>query len=205
MKIPSSVLCIVWSVGCIDNSIPSAEYDTGVSASWSSVDEESAGDSMDRVVSSVAILEGLNASDGSAQDRTPDCGVRDLHFKAEMRDVERETVEVGYPTDRHRVWARIHNPCDHAVELKTETSCLIEGWRIAGDWAHPSLGSFPCGGAERIRTVPAGGFIEQEATPLHDLGVGLYEISVVFGHKVNAYGGRAEAILDYEVLSRFGS
>ncbi len=204
MNLPKSVLCIVWSVGCIDNSIPLDEFDTGVLNSDQGEEIEASHPSVGAVSSGVSV-EGASHSDGPVNERAPECGVLDLDFAAQMRDEDEEQVEVGYPVDRHRIWAQIHNPCEHPVELTTETSCLIEGWRITADGVHPSLGSFPCGGAARIRTIPAGGFIEQEVTPLHDLGVGDYEVSVVYGHKVNAYGGRAEAKLEYEVVSRFGS
>jgi hypothetical protein len=193
-------------VGCVDNTIPLAAMDTGQNAAWDGEGEnlvfEGTGSqwlAVPKVGASpnqgADSNESLNEVDGI------ECGVSDLVFSAEMHDDDGALVDRGYSTDSHRLWGRIFNPCDQSVSFETVSACLIEGWRIRGGEL-PSMATFPCSGEPIVRTIAAGQFIEQEVTPLHDLLEGTYEVTVVFGRQVNAYGARAEASLDYDIVNR---
>lgn len=196
-----SFLCGVLStvvVGCVDNTIPLAMMDTGQGVAWVSEGETLVAEGVESKWFAVPKSESIESGNESEE---TGCGVMDLEFSAEMHDEEGALTERGYSTDRHRLWGRIFNPCDETVSFETVSACLIEGWRIKGGDL-PSLATFPCSGEPIVRSILPGQFIEQEVTPLHDLSEGTYEVTVVFGRQVNAYGARAEASMDYEIVNR---
>ena len=124
---------VMASMGCIDNSIPAAEMDTGEPTALASD-----GAAPDRsLAASSAPWDTPGYGDASAANDAPGgdtaddgrCDVGDLQMVAEVRHDDGEPAAFGYPTQSHRLWVRVANPCETTVELETLGGCFVEGWR----------------------------------------------------------------------------
>ena len=198
-------IALVGGFGCIDNSIPAADMDTGVSSAIASegvprdwilaAADEPLGNPRPRGASS-----GSNDPSGDTADGEW-CDIGDLQLVAEMRNEGGEPAAFGYPTQSHRLWVRATNPCDTAVELETLGACFVEGWRATAG-AISASASFPCGGESGIRRIESGAVMEQEITPFHDLVEGDYAFAVELGVADPETGDRVFVDVDYTVLSR---
>ena len=151
-------IAAVWGVGCIDNSIPMAELDTGEPAAMASDAPDERSLAAADQPRSTPEYRGSGSANNDAAGTAADgewCGVHDLQMVAEMRHEDGEPAAVGYPTQSHRLWFRVANPCETAVELETLQGCLVEGWRAAAG-AISASASFPCGGESGIRRIEPG-------------------------------------------------
>ena len=196
---------VMASMGCIDNSIPAAEMDTGEPTALASD-----GAAPDRsLAASSAPWDTPGFGDASAANDAPGgdtaddgrCDVGDLQMVAEVRHDDGEPAAFGYPTQSHRLWVRVANPCETTVELETLSGCFVEGWR-ATVGAISASASFPCGGEPGVRRLDPGAVMEQEVTPFHDLVEGGYALSVDLGVADPDTGSRISVDTDYTVLSR---
>lgn len=198
------VIAAVWGMGCIDNSIPMAEFDSGGAAASASDPPNERSLAAESQPRSTPGQRGPGPSGNGTEGDTADggwCGVSDLQMVAEVRHEDGEPALFGYPTQSHRLWFRVTNPCESAVEIETRGGCLVEGWRAEAG-AISASASFPCGGESGIRRIEPGAVMEQEVTPFHDLVEGVYEFTVELGVGDPETGEWVRIGTDYTVLSR---
>lgn len=193
-------------MGCINNSIPledTARADDAQSQSDLDRFDTGGADTPFAVPDSEGINGALVDSIESVEtgENSGHCDGDELTIVAEMRDDEGTVVTMGHPTQHHRLWVRIINACDEALDMRTSQSCLITGWTVTSGSLRGSA-TLPCFGGPTVRTIQPGQWIEREVTPLHDLVEGTYTVGVELGSTLQNEWTQDRAEVEFTVISR---
>jgi len=99
---------------------------------------------------------------GEEDTEEAECGLTDLEFSVEVRDVSGSPVRAFTTYEDVQFVATIHNPCPKAVTFTTRAPCLVTTWTFQGI----TIGgvSTSCGQQRTDWTVPPGDSLEDTLT-----------------------------------------